>query len=1030
MIKFLIHRPISVFMAFTACVILGVITYFNIPVSLLPNIPIPEITVQVTGKNISARELENTVVRPLRQQLMQVDHLRDIRSETRDETARIKLSFEYGVRTDLAFIEVNEKVDGAMNSLPKNVDRPRVVKASATDVPVFNLNLTLKRDIPFRESDEAAFLQLCESAQNVIKRRLEQLPEVAMADVSGVVSKQLVIVPDMAKMEMLGITQPDLESALAANNVEPGSTTVRDGHYEYKIKFSTVLRTPQDVENVYLRIKGNSGSTRNPVQATNDRLIRLKEVARVELVPENEKGACYFNGKRAVTLALVKQSDENMRTFNSTTGKVLNSLRKQYPDVEFSLSQNQATLLDVTIGSLQQDLIMGLILICLVALFFLRDFKMPVVIALTMLVALVVSMLVLYLFHISLNIVSLSGLILSLGMMIDSAIIVTDNITQHREKGFSLEEACVRGTNEVITPMLSSTMTTVSVFVPLVFMSGIAGAIFYDQAVSIALSLFVSYFTGILFLPVLYKLVFAPERIWNRKRWNLPPAKHDRLAEWYIQGVDWAFAHKKTMYAIAILSIPLCAGLFSIIEKEKMPSIDHNEMVMQVDWNENIHLEENRERMNRFLQHLKQITTESSAQLGQQQFLLNRDREQGASEVKIYLKTQDAHTLIRLEKIAQDYFRSKYPMAIVSVSPPETVFEKIFTTADPDLVVELYPRNGTQTPGVDSLQQLQRELEQMSGNKLTGQPVAQQLNLTIDREKLMLYGVSYDELIRKLKTLFSENQFATLRSYTQYLPVAISGGSSTVSEVLDQTLLEGDNNQMYPLNYFVKVTPGSGAKEIVSGKKGEYIPFYLSKIKKDDGSTEKVLSAGLSGHPEWDFDLTGGIFQNREMLNQLFIILMVSILLMYFILAAQFESFLQPLIVLVEIPIDVAAAILLLQITGHTLNLMSAIGIVVTCGIIINDSILKIDVINELRKSGVPLMEAIHGGGKRRLRAILMTALTSMLALVPLLFSHDMGSELQKPLAIAMIGAMVIGTLVSLFLIPLVYWLIYRREEA
>ena len=228
------------------------------------------------------------------------------------------------------------------------------------------------------------------------------------------------------------------------------------------------------------------------------------------------------------------------------------------------------------------------------------------------------------------------------------------------------------------------------------------------------------------------------------------------------------------------------------------------------------------------------------------------------------------------------------------------------------------------------------------------------------------------------------------------------------------TVPDTEGNVRYiPLQSLVRVTPGEDLKTITAGKNGEYIPFSFYDID----NAEQLM------------DFSGSFFSNRQMLNELVVILFISILLMYFILAAQFESFLQPLIVLLEIPIDVAASLLVLWICGHTMNLMSAIGIVVTCGIIINDSILKLDAINELRKEGVPLMEAIHEAGRRRLRPIIMTSLTTIFGMVPLLFTFDMGSELQKPLSIAMISAMLIGTAVSLFVIPLIYWFIYRKHE-
>ena len=490
MVRFLIQRPIAVLMAFTACFIIGLVTYFTIPVSLLPDIAIPEITVQVSGQNTSARELENTLVKPIRQQLMQVAGLKDIESETRDGNGVIRLSFEFGTNTDLAFIEVNEKIDAAMSTLPREMERPRVVKASATDIPVFCLNLTLKGP-----DDETAFLDLCQFAENVIKRRIEQLPEVAMVDVTGVVGRQLQIVPDMNKLETSGITLQELESVLANNNIEPGSMTVRDGYYEYNIKFSTLLRTLDDVRQIYLRKNG--------------RIFQLKDLAKVSIVPEKETGVSMSDGKRAVTLAVIKQSDESMDKLKTALGEVTDYFTAIYPDINFSITRNQTELLDYTISNLKQNLSLGFLFICIVAVLFLGDIKSPLVIGLSMVVSIVTSFSFFYLFHMSLNIISLSGLILALGMMIDSSIIVTENIAQYRGRGDSLEEACIKGTSEVITPMLSSTLTTIAVFFPLVFMSGIAGAIFYDQAFAVTVGLLVSYFTGIMLLPVLYKLVYT-----------------------------------------------------------------------------------------------------------------------------------------------------------------------------------------------------------------------------------------------------------------------------------------------------------------------------------------------------------------------------------------------------------------------------------------------------------------------------------------------------------------------------------------
>ena len=1011
MIKFLLQRPIAVLMAFTACFIVGLVTYFTIPVSLLPDIAIPEITVQVSGQNTSARELENTVVKTIRQQLMQVASLRDIHSETRDGAAIIRLNFDFGTNTDLAFIEVNEKIDAAMNYLPREVERPRVIKASATDIPVFCLNLTLKSDSAYSEINEGSFLDLCQFAETVIKRRIEQLPEVAMVDVTGILKRQLQIVPDMKLLKMSEITLDDLEAALTSNNIEPGSMTVRDGYYEYNIKFSTLLRTPEDVENIYIR--------------KNNHIFQLKDLARISVVPEKETGASLSNGKRAVTLAVIKQADENMDNMKEALAEVTDYFASVYPDIDFSVSRNQTELLDYTISNLKQNLSLGFLFICIVAILFLGDIKSPAVIGLSMVVSLIISFLFFYLCKMSLNIISISGLILALGMMIDSSIIVTENITQYRTRGDSLEEACNKGTTEVITPMLSSTFTTIAVFVPLVFMSGIAGAIFFDQAFAVTVGLMVSYFTGIMLLPVLYKLVYSIPDI-KHKGFNIRInnlVKEHTLDRFYDTGVDFVFRHKTASLIFIAITLPLCAFLFYEIPKSRMPEIDQNELIAHVEWNENIHIDENQSRVSQLFASIDNQVQEHTAYVGQQQFLLNRDREMSVSESELYFKTEKPTGIAPLQKSVEKWIKTHYPMAVISFSPPETVFEKLFVTGEADIVAELHTRNKSEAPEASVLNKIEQQIEAKTGHTPVG--------ITFDRQKLLLYNVDYNEVYRLLKTAFKENEVATLRSYQQYLPIALAGEEQTVNEVLQKTLVntvpDTEGNVRYiPLQSLVRVTPGEDLKTITAGKNGEYIPFSFYDI---DNAEQLMENVKKEIDTDWDIDFSGSFFSNRQMLNELVVILFISILLMYFILAAQFESFLQPLIVLLEIPIDVAASLLVLWICGHTMNLMSAIGIVVTCGIIINDSILKLDAINELRKEGVPLMEAIHEAGRRRLRPIIMTSLTTIFGMVPLLFTFDMGSELQKPLSIAMISAMLIGTAVSLFVIPLIYWFIYRKHE-
>ena len=1031
MVHFLLKRPIAVIMAFLACVIVGLVTYFTLPVSLLPSIAIPHITVQISGDNTGARELEQNVTSVVRRQLLQVGGLNEIRSQTRDGAAVIHLEFDYGVNTDLAFIEVNEKIDAAMNALPKDTKRPKAIKASATDIPVLYLNLTLRSDRPFTEPDEQKFLQMCELADNVVRRRIEQLPEIAMADVTGIPAQYLRIVPDERLMRLAGVTIEDIEQALAANNVEPGSMTVRDGYYEYNVHVSNQLRTPADVENIYISKAG--------------RLMQLRDIASVAIVADNEDGYTYSNGKRAVTLAIIKQSEENMDAMKASLTQACDDFARLYPDIEFTQSRNQTELLDYTISNLVQNLILGFILVVLVTALFMGSARSSIIIGFTIVVSIIITFLVFYLFHVSLNIISLSGLILAVGMMIDNSVIVTENITQYRHRGLTLLRACSLGTSEMITPMLSSSLTTIAVFVPLIFMSGIAGAIFTDQAFSITAGLAVSYIVGIMLLPIIYMLVFRPTRRTLRSgparklfrpadltESHISVALNSWMTRTYTRIIDSVFAHKIPWLIATALVIPLCVVMFYVLPVERMPAINQSETIVRIEWNENLNIDENSARVNRILSRLDTTVVQHSAYIGVQDYLLDAGSELSPSEAEIYIKTASTADIAPLTAAIADSVSRIWPRAIATFSPPENIFEKIFASSEALLEARIYPSAKSAHTDIPALLAIEAKVDSATGIPSQGIPLRSRISLVIDRPKLLLYRVTYSEVQRALLTAFKANKVSTLRSYQQYLPIGIATPDRSVNAILASTLVPtqpDDNGQRseIPLSALVSVERDNDLKEISAGRNGEFVPLTYTTLSSPHRTQSRIRSA-IASTDGWEVEFTGSVFSNAKMMREMVVILIISVLLMYFILCAQFESFMQPLIVLIEIPLDTAFALITLWLCGHTLNLMSAIGIIVTCGIVVNDSILKLDAINELRAQGTPLLEAIHTAGVRRLRSIIMTSLTTILAMIPMFFTSDMGSELQRPLAIAMTGSMVVGTLISIFLIPLVYWLIYRKH--
>lgn len=1010
MVKFLIHRPVAVVMTFLAIMMLGLVASKRLPVSLMPDIDIPEITVAITRPDVSSREIENSIVSVLRRSLIQVPDLRDLRSESRNGSAIIRLSFEYGTSINMAFMEVNEKIDGAMNNLPRDIQRPRVIKASATDLPVFVLNLSLKEGGDSYEK----FLELSEFAETVIRKRIEQLPEVAMADITGQVSREIFVMPDEEKMRSLGLSDNDLRNAIERNNINIGSILVKDGKYLYNLQFTSYLRDVEDIRSIYLK--------------AGDKLVQISDVARVGLRQERPTGLYYNGNERAIALAIIKQSAAKMADLEKKMEELIGYFEKDYPQIEFEISQDQTTILDFSLSNLRQNLLFGGTMAFLLMFLFLRDAKSPFLIGLSIPASLIISLLFFHLIGLSINIISLSGLILGVGMMIDNSIIVTDNICQYIDRGDRLSDACIKGTNEVIRPLISSVLTTCAVFIPLIFLSGMAGALFYDQAMAITVGLFVSLIVAITLLPTAYRMLYLSGREGYMTR-MVKKISFSHIEDSYERGMRFFFRKKAAMFAGFVLILVSLVFLFITLEKEKFPKVRHDEIVVAIEWNENIEIEESRARIAAILNRRKDQISQVNAFIGEQQFLFNRGYEQGYTEARVYIRTTGFEITPALERDLMRDIATTFPAAVASVSAQENIFEKLFSASEAPLIAEVSLMKEKQVPEVEMMMSLTAQLaSNFPDADISFPPLEDKIEIRLDPVRLLLYDLPATLVYSRLRTAFNENMIGELRASHEILPIKLSDDEKRINDIIAGTFVVNSKGIEIPVSEVVKAHRVHGYKTIKGGMQTEYVPVEMNVSSKAVGKLTGEVKSIITTDESLDVKFSGSLIAGRETFRELTIVLIIALLLLFFILAAQFESLRLPFIVLLEIPIDIAGALLLLKLFGGTINLMSMIGIIVMSGIIINDSILKIDTINRLRIEGMELMEAIYTGGSRRLKPIIMTSLTTILATLPFMFGNDIGSELQKPLALAVIGGMSLGTFVSLYFIPLAYWALYRGK--
>lgn len=1003
MLRTLLHRPIAVTMTLIAIVTLGVLAFDRIPVSLMPDIDVPRIVVQMAAQGSSAREIEQRMVKPMRQQLSQVTGLQNIESTSRTDAGTVTLSFSPGTDMSMSFIEVNEKIDRAMSSMPKDMERPKVMKIGALDIPAFYI------DVTGGKAEQTSRL-----VRNVISKRLEQVPEVAMVDYSGMVGTQIAIIPDPMRIAGLGISNSEIEKAVSDNNVVLEALSVRDGIYRYTIHFDSQILSVSDIENIYIRHDG--------------RLLQIKDICKVEEMPADRKGIVTSDGKPAITMAVIKQSDAQMSTLQGRIDTLMTQIEKDYPELQLHVTRDQTRLLSYSMDNLQWNLILGIIMASVVLFFFIGGWRMPLLVIISIPLSLVLTLLCFYVIGVSLNIISLSGLILGVGMIVDNAIIVMDNI---RQKKACDDRMIVQSVKEVFMPMLSSVLTTCSVFVPLIFLSGTAGALFFDQAMGITIALFCSLAVASIVVPVYFRSLYRRKEFGSR-------AKENRMImRWYEKGIRFTFRNGRKMILAFAGCIVMILAVSPMIRKERMPVLPHDDAIVTIDWNAGITPEENDRRVKEVLKAAGKYVTSFTTMVGGQDFILSHTKNITSSEAVCYIKSATAGDCLKARETMMDYVAKHYPKAKTEAELATNIFDMIFSTDEPDLQIRLQNRSGGR-PAVEQTRTVTDSLR-LHFPELNIQHLATEtyLQYQTDAQQMAYYKVTYQQLYLRFRELLGSNNIYDINSGGESVPVIIGTDGRDADVLLGNTIRNADGIDI-PLEYLVKESRKEDYKHLTAGDEGEYAAIDIETA--GDGEVRKVMDyvSRITDDDARNLQatFTGNYFSSRTMVWELAMVMLVAVMLLYFILAAQFESLLQPVIILAEVVIDVALVMLALFVCGETLNVMSMIGMVVMCGIIINDSILKVDTINRLYRQAVAangvtrvtLLRSIVTAGHQRLRPIIMTSLTTILAILPLLQRGDMGSALQFPLSFTIIVGMTVGTMVSLFFVPLVYHAIYGRR--
>ena len=999
-----IRRPVLSTVLTLIILLFGFIGYNYLGVREYPSVDNPIISVSCSYPGANADVIENQITEPLEQNINGIPGIRSLSSVSQQGSSRITVEFELSVDLETAANDVRDKVSRAQRYLPRDCDPPTVSKADADATPILMVAL---------QSDKRSLLELSEIADLTVKEQLQTISDVSSVSIWGEKRYSMRLWLDPIKMSGYGITPLDVKNAVDNENVELPSGSIEGNTTELTIRTLGLMHTAEEFNNLILKEDGN-------------RIVRFSDIGRAELGPADIKSYMKMNGVPMVGVVVIPQPGANHIEIANAVYDRMEKMKKDLPeDVHYNYGFDNTKFIRASIDEVKQTVYEAFVLVIIIIFLFLRDWRVTLVPCIVIPVSLIGAFFVMYLAGFSINVLSMLAVVLAVGLVVDDAIVMTENIYVRIEKGMPPKEAGIEGAKEIFFAVISTTITLVAVFFPIVFMDGTTGRLFREFSIVVSGSVIISSFAALTFTPMLAtKLLIKREQ----QSWFY------RKTEPFFEGMNRVYSQslaaflKRRWIALpfTIVTILLIGVLWNTIPAEMAPLEDRSQISINTMGAEGVtyeYIRDYTEDINHLVDSIipdaEAVTARVSSGSGNVRITLKDMKDRDYTQMEVAEKLSKA---VQKKTMARSFVQQSSSFGGRRGGMP---VQYVLQATNIEKLQEVLPKFMTKV--------YENPVFQMADVNLKFSKPEARIN--INRDKASIMGVSTKNIAQTLQYGLSGQRMGYFYMNGKQYEILgeINRQQRNKPADLKGIYIRSDNGNMVQLDNLIELTGG-----IAPPKLYRYNRFVSATISAGlaDGKTigqgldemDKIAKETLD--ETFRTALTGDSKEYRESSSSLMFAFILAIVLIYLILAAQFESFVQPLIVLLEIPIDVAASLLVLWICGHTMNLMSAIGIVVTCGIIINDSILKLDAINELRRAGMPLLEAIHEAGRRRLRPIIMTSLTTIFAMVPLLFSFDMGSELQKPLSIAMIGAMFVGTLVSLFIIPLIYWFIYRKERA
>jgi HAE1 family hydrophobic/amphiphilic exporter-1 len=1057
LIEFSTRRPVSVFIFAVAAVVFGFVAFGNLATDLLPDITYPSITVRTDYEGAAPLEVESLITRPVENAVGVVNNVARVISSSRTDVSEVTLEFGWGTNMDLAALDVRERLD--MLVLPADAERPILLRYDPSLDPIMRLGLYGEQDL----------VRLRLIADEQVKRALERIEGVAAVVVSGGLEEEIQVEIDERQMANLGLTVDRVVNRLAQENINLTGGRLREGQTEFLVRTVNEFLRPQDLRPIV-------------IDSSQGAIVRLEDVAHVYKGHKEREVITRIDRQESVEVAVYKEGGTNTVTVSDAVrgnlSGLVSRLKQVDPALELAVITDQARYIRESVSEVLRTALYGGALAILVLFLFLRSWKTTMIIGIAIPISVISTFFLMYVSGISLNIMSLGGLTLGIGLLVDNSIVVLEAIQRRRDQGMGDIEAARAGTGEVARAVVASTLTTICVFVPIVFVEGIAGQLFGDQALTVTYSLVVSLIVALTVIPMLASRDFGPGEPEPDDGEDRPPrlfllrwidrvvfvlsvwigrgikaiargagwvvgalvavplglfhAVYDRIARVYARHLDWVLAHPWLTVVLAFLLLGGSLSFYPQLGRELVPELIQGEFFVNTELPPGTHLDVTQRRMaglERFAGALSGVHTvySISGTSNEQGGVTGEKRENIAQltltlEPPISRETEEglmASLRTSLDREEEMKYRFGRPSYFSFRTPIEIEIRGYNLVLLDRLSDELVSRM-LEIPG----------LTDIKSSTEGGNP---ELQIRFDRERLASLGLNLSDVAAIVRSKIQGTVATDIQREDRTIDIRLRAEEEYRDSVKDllQLTVHQSGKTAIPLSAVAAVAEVEGPAEIRRSEGERVAVITANLVGRDLASVSEEIAAAITAMnlPSGFAWHIGGQRQEMETsFGSMRLAISLAIFMVYLVMASQFESLLHPFVILFSVPFALIGLLGTLFLFGATISIVVLIGGILLAGIVVNNAIILVDYTNQLRRKGASKLDALRQAGRVRLRPILMTTATTVLGLLPMAIGLGAGSELRSPMALTVIGGLITSTALTLLIIPAVYSVLDRSR--